>query len=521
MKRFLFLAAALLNALLIVEKGAAQTITTYAIPTANSSPIAITTDADGNVWFTEYAANKIGRMTPAGVFTEFAVPTPNAALPGITHGSDGNIWFVEQVANKIAKLTPAGVFTEYSIPTANQQPNSIVSGPDGNLWFTGYSGVIGRITPAGVVTEFPIVANPTSITVGADGNMWFTELNQQRIGRITPSGVITEFPTPPDSFPYSIAAGPDGNLWFTLRYANSIGRMTTAGAFTEFPVPSAAADVIGITAGGDGRLWFSEHNVSKIGAITVLGTFSELDVSMISATPHDFTTGPDGDVWFTDHGRNHIGRIDLEAPPLPTATATASATSTPTPTPTTTATPPIAVCNAMPDTGCRKPTQPGKASVLLKDRSPDNRDLVGWKWSRGAATLKSDFGDPLTTTDYALCVYDLAAGTPTLKLSAQIPAGGTCGARPCWQDAKRGFRYVDKAGSADGIVALSLKEGFEGTAQVAAIGLGLGVDMPTLPLQQDPGVIVQLRNDLGLCWDAEFSAPASTSSPVQFRDRSD
>ena len=511
--------------LLLTADSPAQTITTFGIPTPNSNPLGITTDPAGNVWFAENGANKIGRMTPGGVFTEFVVPTPGAHLVDLTYGPDGNIWFVELVTNKIGKLTPAGIFTEYSIPTANQQPSSIVAGPDGNLWFTGYSGVVGYITTTGSVTEFPVVANPTSITVGSDGNLWFTEYNQHRIGRVTPTGVITEFPTPTaNSGPYSIAAGVDGNLWFTERSVNKIGRLTPSGVFTEFPIPTTGADVIGITAGGDGRLWFAEHNSSKIGAVSVLGVFDEIDVSMTAPAPHNLTTGPDGDIWFTDHLSNLIARIDLVFPtPTPTATATATPTetATPPPTPTSTPTPPVAVCNATPDMDCRKPTRPGKASILLKDRSPDNRDLVGWKWGRGAATLKADFGDPLTTTDYALCVYDEASGTPTLKLSAMIPAAGMCGTRPCWQSTKRGFRYLDKAGTADGIVSVTLKEGFEGSAQIAAKGLGLGVDMPVLPLQQDPRVIVQLRNDLGICWDAEFGPPASTTTSIQFRDRSD
>lgn len=61
--------------------------------------------------------------------------------------------------------------------------------------------------------------------------------------------------------------------------------------------------------------------------------------------------------------------------------------------------------------------------ILLKDRLPDRRHLLTWKWSRGEATLKADFGDPLATTNYALCVYDRIVGTPTLRVAADIPAG--------------------------------------------------------------------------------------------------
>src|SRR4051812_3374645 len=69
-------------------------ISDFPIPTANAAPLEITAGPDGNLWFTESGANKIGRMTPAGVVTgEFAIPTPNSApYLGITTGPDGNLW---------------------------------------------------------------------------------------------------------------------------------------------------------------------------------------------------------------------------------------------------------------------------------------------------------------------------------------------------------------------------------------------------------------------------------------------
>jgi streptogramin lyase len=45
----------------------AQAITEFTIPTANSSPAGIKAGPDGALWFTEAAANKIGRITTAGL----------------------------------------------------------------------------------------------------------------------------------------------------------------------------------------------------------------------------------------------------------------------------------------------------------------------------------------------------------------------------------------------------------------------------------------------------------------------
>ena len=67
--------AAVVAATLVVGGGAASTDATRDAMSAWSSPAAITAGPDGNLWFTEFDGNRIGRMTPAGAFTEFA-PDP-------------------------------------------------------------------------------------------------------------------------------------------------------------------------------------------------------------------------------------------------------------------------------------------------------------------------------------------------------------------------------------------------------------------------------------------------------------
>ena len=125
---------------------------TYPLLTANAGVQQITAGADGNMWFTESDANKIGKLTPSGQYTEYAVPTPNAGLGPITNGPDGNVWFGE--IGKIGKITPDGKITEYAI--AGGGPYGLAGGADGNVWFTERlsSGAIGKITPDGKITEY-------------------------------------------------------------------------------------------------------------------------------------------------------------------------------------------------------------------------------------------------------------------------------------------------------------------------------------------------------------------------------
>ena len=207
----------------------------------------------------------------------------------------------------------------------------------------------------------------------------------------------------------------------------------------------------------------------------------------------------------------------------PTATLTLGsstpgpATPTPTPTPATSTTP---TCADSPVASCRTPAAGGKASLQIKKhQSDDSKDMLIWKWSKGSATSKADFGSPTTTTNYLLCVYD--GGSNEILDSVAI-GGDSCGGVPCWQDQKKGFQYKNKDKSPSGPQQIKLKEGDAGKAQIQVKAKGSHVDPPLLPLLQP--VTVQLVNSNGLCWQAVYSAPATKNEvgpPGLFKDKAD
>ena len=109
------------------------------MPTPESTPKDITSGPDGNLWFTESNSNKIGRITPSGVFTEFPIPTPFSVPTDVAPGPDGNLWFTEVIANTIGLITPTGAIREFLVAGcqyACSRPVGVASGPDGNMWFT-------------------------------------------------------------------------------------------------------------------------------------------------------------------------------------------------------------------------------------------------------------------------------------------------------------------------------------------------------------------------------------------------
>jgi len=290
-----------------------------------TGPYSIAAGPDGNMWFTEAEAARIGRISPSGAITVFEDGITAGSGPvGITAGPDGNMWFTEQNGDRIGRITPEGVVTEFSAGiTAGSEPLSIAAGHDGNLWFTEPGGDrIGRITPAGVVTEFSsgLTANssPEGIAAGRDGNIWFAESGPDKIGRITPAGVITEFDVSGTlDQPSGITAGPDGNLWFTS-FADDIGRITPSGDVTVFSAGlTPSSNPSSITAGPDGNLWFTEQTGDRIGRITPAGVVTEFTAGVDpTGEPTGIAAGPDGNLWYANYQGHRVGRINTALPPM-------------------------------------------------------------------------------------------------------------------------------------------------------------------------------------------------------------
>ncbi len=224
--------------------------------------------------------------------------------------------------------------------------------------------------------------------------------------------------------------------------------------------------------------------------ITTAGSITTFANANVDRGPHDITPGPDGNLWFTEQTSRQIGRID------PTA-ATPS-------------------CAVAPVAGCRTPAIQEQALLILKEQTGDpEKNKLLWKWKKGSATLKADYGSPLTTTDYLLCIYD---GASTLIGHALAASGPTCG----WSETTTGFKYKNKDRTPEGLAQILLREGSTGKAKITVMGKGANLVMPSIPVSQP--ITVQLVNSDGECWEATYSAPAikNTAGPLgQFKDKAD
>ncbi len=318
-------------------------VSDFPTPTTASGPEGITAGPDGNLWFAEFAADKIAEINPTThAISEFSTTTAMSRPLGIALGPDGNIWFTEWAMNQIGEINPTThAMSEFPIPTASSFPVGIVAGPNGNMWFSESGGVgkIAEINPTThAITEFPApTANslPFGIASGPDGNIWFTEKNASKIAVFNvATSTATDFPTTTAaSLPNAITQGPDGSLWFTesAAAAGKIGLINpTTHAIMEFPTTSALSAPTVITTGPDGNLWFTENGTNQIGVINpVTHGFTDFPIPTATSNPVGIATGADGNLWFTESTTAKVGVIGAGASSASVTAPTVAGTAQP------------------------------------------------------------------------------------------------------------------------------------------------------------------------------------------------
>jgi ELWxxDGT repeat protein/cysteine-rich repeat protein len=172
-------------------------------------------------------------------------------------------------------------------------------------------------------------------------------------------------------------------------------------------------------------------------------------------------------------------------------------------------------CAPAPLAGCRLPTVPIPGSMTFKKAAGGLRSSIVWKWKKGAATTFADFGNPVTTDSYALCLYD-ESGAPQLLYEMKAPGGSAwkiLGKTPTGAS----YRSI---GPPDGLTKVALKAGVAGKAKVQANGKGsylpflAGSGPVPLPLR------VQMQAANGSCWETYYTT-ALKNDGVAFKANSD
>jgi hypothetical protein len=161
------------------------------------------------------------------------------------------------------------------------------------------------------------------------------------------------------------------------------------------------------------------------------------------------------------------------------------------------ATTPCPGCATTPDVGCVSSF--AKGLLLLKDAPAGKQKLLA-KLIDGPALNQTDLGNPLSSggTAYDVCLYNDAGGlVGQLRVNR---AGDTCSGVPCWKalggapPTGKGYKYKDKALSANGILQILYKGGAAGKSKALIKGSGAGLPANmAAALQNSASAKVQLR----------------------------
>ncbi|HSR85908.1 MAG TPA: PHB depolymerase family esterase [Streptosporangiaceae bacterium] len=293
----------------------------FQLPTAHAEPFDVATGSDGSVWFTEFAADKIGRITPAGKLTEFRVPSPGAEPYQITAGAHGTMWFSEYNTTKIGRASPSGQISEFQIPRPSYGGTAMTGSAGGQVLAADPAGFVDVVSATGVMTRIKVpsvLGLPFAIARLGNGDVWLSELTgfyefSRHLLRF-PAGsgrpTLTVTLPSPLSDVVALAAGTGGSAWFADFGNGDIGEVHPDGRLSVFGIGDPFGGLSDIARGPDGAMWFSEQN-GVIGRVADNGQVTELALPLPGSNPDGIAAGRARTVWVAATGIDAVIEITL------------------------------------------------------------------------------------------------------------------------------------------------------------------------------------------------------------------
>jgi|GEM_PF-1342094 len=222
---------------------------------------------DGNVWFTDYSNNRIGKITPQG-HVSFINLGSDASPYSMALGSDGAFWFTESFPSQIGRLTTDGQLTTFK---ARSTPYDIVAGPDGNLWYNAADDSIYKLTTSGKTSQVRHVYRLGGGLWAEYQHIWlYDALNIQLDEMTTTGAIVRKYSITNYCLPFALTSGPQDSLWYVDSANDCVTRMTLSGKFTTVPTYSETSNpglFTKIVAGPNNDFWFTETGINGLGWI--------------------------------------------------------------------------------------------------------------------------------------------------------------------------------------------------------------------------------------------------------------
>jgi len=218
----------------------------YKITTDCVQPLAITTDPQGNIWFTETNTGRIAKFVPTTkTFTEYDNPLwpqgGRSMMWGIDYVSDDSVWFTDETFSSIWKFSVSDEsYKSLHYPIGDQPIPHKIKSLNSNLIVSEYSGgLLSFFSPTSTSASFfnipQILPNYVvrDFTIDNQKNLWYPTWSLDAPGQLVKfssdihtmiddnaghdlNDLVEYFELPLDSIvPSGITSTSDGMIWIT------------------------------------------------------------------------------------------------------------------------------------------------------------------------------------------------------------------------------------------------------------------------------------------------------------------
>lgn len=140
-------------------------------------PDEVVFDSRGVLYAAESDGSEIAKILPGGHAAWFSLPTRDGEIGELAAGTDGDVWFTERSANRVGRVTRAGRIEDFSAGPGVEVLDALAVSRDA-VWFAVNAG-IGRLslkTRAPSVIRLPDQYSwPNALAISKSGDVWFTE----------------------------------------------------------------------------------------------------------------------------------------------------------------------------------------------------------------------------------------------------------------------------------------------------------------------------------------------------------
>jgi virginiamycin B lyase len=274
-------------------RGTHVLITEYDLPRKTIEPHDVIVDAQGTVWYSNFAEEFLGKLDPkTGQASEFPLPQFKQGYPtgslDLEFDKSGNIWLGMMYQAGIMKFDPqTEKFQFWQIPSPRNREDTQL--------------------------------NMITMNFDVDGKVWTNDAGPSTIFRLdVNSGKFEEF-DPLSALPgghsahsiYDIAADSQNNLYVTDFVQNYIVRIDAkTGKYTSYQVPTPFSRNRRGNMDDHDRMWFAEYRGNKIAMLDTKNEEVKEWPMPTHTHPYDVVWDKNGNLWTGGMTSDRVVRLD-------------------------------------------------------------------------------------------------------------------------------------------------------------------------------------------------------------------